>query len=42
MTAILLPERGMPLEQAVAEIRRLRPKALQLDAHVNYLEKWQQ
>jgi protein-tyrosine phosphatase len=42
MTAILLLEHGMPYEQVVAEVQRIRPKALQLDAHVNYLEKWQQ
>jgi protein-tyrosine phosphatase len=41
MTAIILLEHGVPYEQVVAEIQRIRPKAFQLDAHVNYLEKWQ-
>jgi len=41
MTAIILLEHGMPYDQVVAEVQRIRPKALQLDAHVNTFEKWQ-
>jgi protein-tyrosine phosphatase len=40
MTAIMLLERGMPFEQVVAEVRRMRPNALQIDAHLDYLEQW--
>lgn len=41
MTAILLIERGMACEQALAEVRRLRPNALKLDAHLDFLEAYQ-
>ena len=37
MAAIILLERGMPYEQAVAQVKSLRPNALQLTAHTDYL-----
>jgi protein-tyrosine phosphatase len=40
MTAIMLLERGMPYAQVVAEVRRMRPSALQIEAHLDYLEQW--
>ncbi|MCU0835823.1 MAG: tyrosine-protein phosphatase [Chromatiaceae bacterium] len=38
MTALMLLERGMPYEKVVAEVRTLRPAALQLDVHLDYLQ----
>lgn len=42
MTAILLLERGMAYDEAVAAVRRMRPKALQIGAHLDCLENWKQ
>jgi protein-tyrosine phosphatase len=38
MAALLLLERGLPFEQAMAAVKTLRPSALQLDVHVTYLK----
>jgi protein-tyrosine phosphatase len=37
MVAIVLLERGVPFADAIAEVKRMRPKALQIPAHVAYL-----
>jgi len=37
MAAIILLERGMSYEQAVAEVKSLRPRALSLAVHTGYL-----
>ena len=37
MVAIILLERGMPYEQAVAQVKSLRPNALKLAVHTDYL-----
>jgi hypothetical protein len=37
MAAIILLERGMPYQQAMAEVKSLRPNALKLTAHTDYL-----
>jgi protein-tyrosine phosphatase len=37
MAALLLRELGLDAEQADAEVRRLRPNALKLPAHIDYL-----
>jgi len=37
MVAIILLERGMPYEQAVAQVKLLRPNALKLAVHTDYL-----
>ena len=37
MAAIILLERGMPFEQAVDQVKSLRPNALKLAVHTDYL-----
>jgi len=37
MAAIILLERGMPHDRVVAEVKSLRPRALSLAAHTDYL-----
>lgn len=37
MVAIILRARGVPIADAIAEVRRMRPKALQIPAHMDYL-----
>lgn len=37
MAAIIMLERGYGLAQATAEVQALRPKALKLEAHTNFL-----
>ncbi|MCP3867105.1 MAG: protein phosphatase [Gammaproteobacteria bacterium] len=39
MAAVILLERGMPDEQVVARVQALRPKALKLAVHTEYLEQ---
>lgn len=37
MVAIVLLARGVPFADAIAEVKRMRPKALQIPAHMEYL-----
>lgn len=39
MAAIIMLERGVGLEQVISMVQRLRPKALRLQAHVEYLNE---
>ena len=39
MAAIIMLERGIPFEQTVSQVKSLRPNALKLPVHINYLSQ---